>query len=78
MFAREISHDTVLQAVHDGEVIAQYSDDKPYPSYLMLYLKGEKPIHCVIAREDQSQTCFIITTYVPSLEIWHPDFKTRK
>jgi len=34
MFERGLSKDDVLGIVRDGEVIADYPEDEPYPSYL--------------------------------------------
>jgi hypothetical protein len=33
MFEKNISLEDVIDAVHTGEVIKEYTDDKPYPSY---------------------------------------------
>ncbi|WP_409070398.1 DUF4258 domain-containing protein [Aliifodinibius sp. S!AR15-10] len=38
MFTRVISIENVKTVVKHGKKIASYPDDRPYPSYLMLYI----------------------------------------
>ena len=40
MFQREINPDAVAQLVSSGEVIADYPDDRPFPSTLILGFHG--------------------------------------
>jgi hypothetical protein len=78
MFARAITVDNVIEAVNKGEQIASYPDDRPYPSYLVFYIIKQRPIHVVVAVDDKSKLCTVITTYEPSRDIWESDFMTRK
>jgi hypothetical protein len=78
MFKRNISIDEVIKSVEIGEIIIEYPDDKPYPSYLILSYPNQKPLHIVLAKDNVEQLCIIVTTYKPSNEIWNADFKTRK
>jgi hypothetical protein len=78
MFERGIQTNAIRAIIESGEVIGDYPDDQPFPSYLVLgYVEG-RPIHVVIAIDAISQRCYIITAYIPDLDIWHPDFKTKR
>ncbi len=61
-----------------GEVIKDYSDDKPYPSRLLFGFVKARPLHVVIAYNQLDATCIIITAYEPDTVMWNDDFKTKK
>jgi len=61
-----------------GEVIAEYPDDSPYPSVLILASVAGRPLHVVAARDDGAKHCYVITAYVPDPAQWGSDFRTRK
>ena len=78
MFQRGIDPAAVLQVVASGEVLADYPDDQPFPSVLMLgYHKGQ-PIHAVVARDQITGNCHLITIYRPDPAIWDDGFKHRR
>ncbi|MFZ3091552.1 MAG: DUF4258 domain-containing protein [Nitrospirota bacterium] len=63
--------------VLNGEIIEDYPEDKRGHSCLMFGMPDNKrPLHVVCAPKEEYLA--IITTYVPSLEKWEPDFKTRR
>jgi hypothetical protein len=66
----------VEDILSNGEIIREYPDDKPFPSFLLLGYEGERPIHVLAARD--SETCYVITVYEPDPEIWQKDFKIKK
>jgi hypothetical protein len=76
MFKRDILVDDVKQVIDIGEVIKEYPNDKPYPSYLMLYHVNHRPLHLVVAKDDLDK-CIVITVYEPTKEIWATNFKTK-
>jgi len=78
MFEREINVDDVLDVIASGEDIAEYPEDTPFPSYLILGFVRSHPIHVVVARDKMSETCHIITAYPPDPSQWSADFKTRR
>ena len=78
MFERKISPGEVRQAVRLGEVVAEYPDDAPFPSCLLLFEGGMKPLHVVVGVDAASGRCHIITVYSPDPELWEADFRTRK
>ncbi len=82
MFARGIDTENVKSALGNYEIVAEYPDDKPYPSRLILAWVNIKqtmlPLHVVVAQNQEDYACYIITAYVPTLELWREDFKTRR
>lgn len=78
IFHRGISKDEVIRVVKTGQVIADYPDDKPYPSSLIFAFAGDRAIHVVFAFDEESKTGIIVTAYVPDLQIWTEDFKSRR
>jgi hypothetical protein len=78
MFARRIREDEVRTVIFEGEPIAQYPDDRPYPSLLLLGFSGGRPIHVVLGYNEPLETGFVVTAYVPSPDLWNEDFKTRR
>lgn len=45
MIQRGITVDEVIEVADNGENIADYPYDKPYPSCLVLYFVNNRPIH---------------------------------
>jgi len=78
MFERSFSRDDVLTAILQGRVIADYLDDRPYPSRLLLAYLGTRPIHVVVAQDPESRICFVVTAYPPDPILWSADFTTRR
>lgn len=78
MFARSITPELAARAVESGEIIAEYPDDQPFPSYLVLYIEQGKALHVVVGKDGQDETCYLITAYWPDIELWSDDFRTRR
>ena len=77
MFQRNISEQQVRDVIDKGEVLESYSDDKPYPSWLVLGYSQKIALHVVYA-VDEEDNIIVITVYRPSLEKWQNDLRTRK
>jgi len=77
MFERQINAEAVISVVRYGEVIAEYMDDQPYPSFLLLGFVNGNPLH-VVGIEQKSKVARIITVYVPEKGMWSEDYKTRE
>jgi len=77
MFEREISPDDMIEVVQKGEIIKDYPDDKPYPSFLILRFVNNRPIHIVVAKNTENGLCFVVTVYEPGPDTWSKDFKTK-
>jgi hypothetical protein len=78
MFERALGRDAILDVVRGGEVIAEYPDDSPYPSSLVLGFVAGEPVHVVVARDPQTRTCFVLTAYSPDPVKWSNDFRKRR
>lgn len=78
MFDRSIDKNDILEGLKVSEVIATYSDDTPLPSFLVLVYEISKPMHIVVAVDQSSETCYIVTVYIPDLVLWNEDMKTRR
>jgi hypothetical protein len=78
MFRRGISENEVRLVVLEGETIAEYADDTPYPSRLIFGLVEGRPIHVVVARDKKRVACIVITAYIPQPDQWSPDYRTRR
>jgi hypothetical protein len=78
MFARSLSRDEVLAVVRTGEVIEEYPGDTPFPSVLILGLKGSVPLHVVLGFDSVGRVCYVVTAYEPDPDLWEPGFKVRR
>ena len=78
MFERGIAESDVSEVISSGEVIAEYPNDTPYPSYLLLGFSGGNPLHVLIGMDDEAGNCYVVTTYIPSLDVWNDDYRTRR
>jgi hypothetical protein len=76
MFERDILESEIEYAVKNGEIIEEYPNDKPYPSFLAIG-RGEKPLHVVYAKNEEENEIIIITAYYPDKEKWSHDYKRR-
>ncbi len=78
MFRRDIKVSDIHFLIEHGEIINEYPNDKPYPSYLLMAYIDQRPLHLVLAKEYHDEKCIVITAYQPDLLIWESDFKTKK
>jgi hypothetical protein len=73
---RMITTKDIEQAIVTGDVIEDYPDDTRGHSCLIFgYGQDDRPIHVVCAPKDEYLA--IITTYIPNLTQWTPDFRER-
>ena len=78
MFERKISEDDVRHIVRSGQVIEEYVDDKPFPRRLVLGWQGSRPLHVVVADNNELKESIVITVYEPDGAHWKNDFTERK
>ena len=66
-----LTYDEIFHSVFKGNIIEKYSDDKPYPSYLIsgMNFSGE-PIHSVWAYNKKSSWAVLITVYKIDPDKW--------
>lgn len=77
LIERGITIDDVVACIENGEIIEQYEDDKPFPSCLVLGMAiNHKYIHAVVSSD--KEFIYLITAYIPDIEIFGDDLKTRK
>jgi hypothetical protein len=78
MFARHIDTGAVRATVEHGETIADYPDDWPWPSRLLLAKVDGRPIHIVLAYNASLDTGYVVTAYEPDPALWQPGFRQRR
>lgn len=78
MFQRGINPEVAAQIIIDGEIIADYPEDQPYSSTLLLGFYEDKPVHAVVAHETETGECHLVTIYGPDPAIWDDSFKRRR
>jgi len=72
-----ISVNDIEQVIKDGQIIKNYSNDKPFPSYLVKGFVDNKVLHVVVSY-DILGNYYIITAYQPDEGIWNVDFTIKK
>ncbi len=78
MFKRDIQVENVHYVIGKGQIIKEYLNDRPYPSFLLLGYIDTRPIHLVIAQDQQNYKCVVVTAYEPGTLMWNKNFKTKK
>jgi hypothetical protein len=78
LFERALSEADVLAVLRTGTRIAEYPDDTPYPSSLLLGFVEARPLHVVVAVDAARGLCYVVTAYEPDPAQWDPGFKTRR
>ncbi len=78
LFERDLSTGEVKAVIDNGEIIASYPDDQPYPTYLILGWSRGRPLHVVLALDAVQRRCYLVTAYSPDPALCEPDFKTRR
>ncbi|MCL2499054.1 MAG: DUF4258 domain-containing protein [Defluviitaleaceae bacterium] len=72
-----ISKAEIAHVLLSGEIIEQYPNDEPLPSILIFgYTKNKKPLHIAVSLDDA--VIWLVTAYVPTLNLWETEYKTRK
>jgi hypothetical protein len=74
---RDLPQRVVPDVLLSGEHIQQCADDKPFPSSLVLGYVVGKPLRVLVAL-DEANTVAFITANERSLEVFEPDYRTRR
>jgi hypothetical protein len=77
MMERGLSLSVVLDVAVNGEVIEDYSAERPTPTVLLLGWDKKRPIHVVLSMEPNDEIA-IVTVYEPSLDVFESDYRTRR
>lgn len=73
-----IYENEIKEAIYNGEIIEEYSKDRPYSSCLIFgRTEKERPLHIVCAIVKEEKTLVIITVYQPNPVLW-VDYRRRK
>lgn len=78
MLERDISREDVSNVIRPGEIIESYPEAKPYPSFLIADISGNRRVHVVAAWDESRHTVYIITVYIPDNEHFEENGVTRK
>lgn len=78
MFFRRISKDEIKRTIGYGDVIEEKPDDTPFPSYLILDFVAGRPIHVVFSYDEKNDTGYVVTAYIPDIQIWTDNFSKRR
>ena len=78
MAQRGISEEEVTCALSAGATIKEYPHDTPYPSKLLLYWSGSRPVHIVVAINEIDSEKIIVTVYEPDSGQWESNFRRRR
>ncbi|NBJ93088.1 DUF4258 domain-containing protein [Parablautia muri] len=77
LYERHLNIDDIVNGINSGEIIKQYSDDRPLPSCLILgFSVKSKYIHIVASCD--TDFIYLITAYFPNPTMWENDLRTRK
>lgn len=77
-FARGIDIEEIHDVVRDGVVIAEYPEDRPFASRLLLGFAGDRPLHVVAANDEEGSITYVITAYEPDAQSWDESFNRRR
>lgn len=78
MFERSVDADSVRHVLRSGEVIAEYPDDRPFPTLLLLAFVGRRPLHVVAALDADARACYVVSVYEPDPGLWDEGFRRRR
>lgn len=78
MFERHISSRNVAASIREGVIIERYQDDEPFPSVLILGKADDRPLHVLVAVDEDTNTAHVVTCYWPDAAEWSDDFRTRR
>ena len=78
MFTRDISRDIVKEVIAIGKIIETYNNDQPFPSQLLFAIIDKEAFHVVVAKDENTNECYVVTAYIPSKEYFEDDFITRR
>lgn len=79
MHQREIKVDEVKEVLISSQIVEEYATDKPLPSTLVLgYTSKKRPLHVVVAIEENEKLVWTITAYEPTMDEWEKGFHKRR
>ena len=77
MLERDITFQEVCECLKNDKIIEEYSDDRPFPSFLALgFTTSNRPLHTIWALKDNN-LAYLISVYEPDPDTWI-NLKERK
>ncbi len=77
MLERELTFQEVRETLKNSKIIEEYSDDRPFPSFLALgFTSNNRPLHTIWALKNDSLV-YLISVYEPDPDKWI-NYKERK
>ncbi|WP_413775185.1 DUF4258 domain-containing protein [Hymenobacter weizhouensis] len=77
MYERNITRAEVEFVLEHGQVIIDYLNDQPLPSFLLLAFPTGRPIHLLAGHDASTHHCVIVTVYEPDPARWSADFTSK-
>lgn len=78
MRQRGIIVDEVLTVLKNFQIVEEYNDDRPFPSYLIVGYVNNRPLHLVVGVNIKDVEIHLITVYIPDESIWTDNYRRRK
>ena len=78
MFERDISEVDVRGVLENGEQIASYPEDLPFPSRLMLGRCRGRYVHVLASDDPTARATVVVTVYIPDPQRWDAAFRRRR
>ena len=75
---RYISRQEIISSTANYEIIAEYPDDKYFPSYLIFSRTKHAVFHILLAVDVEGDNVRVVTAYYPAPEEWESTLKTRR
>lgn len=75
---RDLTGQTLVEAISTFEIIESYPTDKYLPSFLIRGEAGILIFHAQIATDIEGDNVRVVTMYVPSPEEWHNGGRNRR
>lgn len=73
---RMLTTNEIKEAIFNGDIIEEYPQDSRGESCLVIHSQKKQTLHVVCS--PKSEYLAIITAYLPALDQWSSDFKTRR
>jgi hypothetical protein len=78
MFERSIQTSDIRHVIESGEIISDYPNDIALHLAVYLGWARTRPLHVVVAFDEENKRCYVITCYIPEQSQWESDFKSRR
>ena len=68
----------IAEVLQKCQIIAEYPEDQPLKSYLVLgFTKIKRPLHVVVALDEKEKYIWVISVYEPDSRNWDKTFVKR-